>query len=373
MADLGFVVFSDDWGRHPSAPQHLFARVAAEHPVIWVETAGLRDPSFSVRDVKRSAEKLRSWTGEPTASWWAPLPAGMTRVVAPMLPWAPRGPLLTAARRAVDRAVIEAGIRDPRCVVTVPTAVDLALPTGPTVAWCVDDFTLWPGYAHERIRGCERRLLAGSVGLLASAAGLLAARQGAVPRAELLEHGVDFERFASPGEPPPFLASLAGPCALFAGKLDERVDLEALALLSRERPDLQIVLLGERTVPLGSLAERANVHPLPAVPYPELPAWVGAADVLLMPYRRTAQTESISPLKLREYLASGVPVAATPLPEVERIAGSLVEAGQGSRGLVEAVRAALLDGSGEARQDAVRDQSWERRAEQLVAFVRGAG
>ena len=373
MADLGLVVFSDDWGRHPSAPQHLFARVAAEHPVFWVETAGLRDPRPRPRDLARSAEKLRSWTGRPTAPWWAPLPPGMTRVVAPMVPGA-RGPLLGPARRAIRQALAKADLQDLRCVVTVPTAVDLALPLGPTLAWCVDDFALWPGLAHRRIRAAEARLLAGCIGLLASSEPLLSARRASVPQAELLEHGVDFERFAHPGPPPASLRALPRPLAIFAGKLDERLDHAALDALAAARPQLHIALVGEEAVPLGPLAQRPNVHRIPRVPYGELPALLAAADVLLLPYKDNAQTRTISPLKLREYLASGVPIAASRLPEVARIAGSLVAVGEGASGLLAAVDSVLADpGPPGPRQDAVRAHSWQARADQFLDFVRRLG
>ena len=58
---------------------------------------------------------------------------------------------------------------------------------------------------------------------------------------------------------------------------------------------------------------------LPEVSYNLLPAWLQAADVLLLPYRRNRQTDSIQPLKTREYLATGRPVVASALPELRRL------------------------------------------------------
>ncbi|MSP72677.1 MAG: hypothetical protein EXR76_10970 [Myxococcales bacterium] len=60
MSRLGgpdFIVFSDDWGRHPSSCQHLFRHIALEHRVLWVETVGLRPPLLTRADLCRAAEK----------------------------------------------------------------------------------------------------------------------------------------------------------------------------------------------------------------------------------------------------------------------------------------------------------------------------
>ena len=58
-----FVVFADDWGRHPSSCQHLFRRIAPHHRVVWVNTIGTRTPTLSRADLARAAEKLREWMG----------------------------------------------------------------------------------------------------------------------------------------------------------------------------------------------------------------------------------------------------------------------------------------------------------------------
>ena len=55
------LVFSDDWGRHPSSCQHLVKNLLDRYPVLWVNTIGTRAPRFDVQTVKRVAEKLRQW------------------------------------------------------------------------------------------------------------------------------------------------------------------------------------------------------------------------------------------------------------------------------------------------------------------------
>ena len=40
MAETSFLVFADDWGRHPSSCQHLIRQLLARYPVLWVNTIG---------------------------------------------------------------------------------------------------------------------------------------------------------------------------------------------------------------------------------------------------------------------------------------------------------------------------------------------
>ncbi|MBZ0269221.1 hypothetical protein K8I85_13790, partial [bacterium] len=62
LAGRTFVVFADDWGRHPSSCQHLFRRLLPGNRVIWVNTIGTRAPGISRADLVRAWGKLREWT-----------------------------------------------------------------------------------------------------------------------------------------------------------------------------------------------------------------------------------------------------------------------------------------------------------------------
>jgi glycosyltransferase involved in cell wall biosynthesis len=386
---LDFVVFSDDWGRRPSPPQHLFARVARAHRVLWVETLGLRMPRLlSGRDLLRVGEKLASWLRpapppEVPPLAWPALPPLLTRVAPPMHPflgWPPAAAVDDAwlawlLRRRLDGL----DMRRPVLVSSIPTMAGLLGRLGERAAvyLCVDDFALWPGYAAATIRRREAVLLDRMTALATTSEALRAARaRPGVPHFAMPQ-GADIEHFAGgAGRPiPEPLRGLPRPVLLFAGKFDERVDQELLVALCARRPDATIVLLGERTVPIvrsleqSRAAGRVRIHE--RVPYGELPAWLAAADVLLIPYLRNAQTETIQPLKLREYLASGRPVASTALPEVARAAGALVDLGDGPGSFAAAVERALARPPSESasRRAAVQDFSWEAVARRFLAWI----
>lgn len=58
-ADL--LVFSDDWGRHPSSCQHIVRELLDRHRVFWVNTIGTRPPRLDLYTLQRGAVKLASW------------------------------------------------------------------------------------------------------------------------------------------------------------------------------------------------------------------------------------------------------------------------------------------------------------------------
>jgi glycosyltransferase involved in cell wall biosynthesis len=111
------------------------------------------------------------------------------------------------------------------------------------------------------------------------------------------------------------------PMALFAGYAMYDVDymLEAFALLLRHRPRTQLCLLGEIPASLRQQARilvPGNALCLPGpVPFADLPRWLSAANVLLLPYRDRLTNRGRWPNKIGDYLAAGRPVVTHPTDE----------------------------------------------------------
>lgn len=65
----------------------------------------------------------------------------------------------------------------------------------------------------------------------------------------------------------------------------------------------------------------SNVQVIGHRPHAEIPYWLKAADVLVLPNSATEKISShyTSPMKLFEYLASGVPIVASDLPSIREI------------------------------------------------------
>ena len=67
------IVFSDDWGRHPSSCQHLVHHLADRDTIKWINTVGMRSPKIDFYTIKRAIEKLRLKEKVDTAKSDSPL------------------------------------------------------------------------------------------------------------------------------------------------------------------------------------------------------------------------------------------------------------------------------------------------------------
>ena len=140
--------------------------------------------------------------------------------------------------------------------------------------------------------------------------------------------------------------------------------------LALANPGGSVVLVGPVSVDVSAL-RLANVHLLGPRPYAQLPAWVQAFDVGIIPYVLNDWTRAVDPLKLLEYLAAGIPVVTTDIPEVLKYRESVAVAGSRAE-FTAAVARALREGdaAGRARRQAVaRRHTWEKRAAEFLGIL----
>jgi len=356
-----WLVFGDDWGRHPSTTQHLARHLGAGDRVVWIDSIAMRSPRPTVADARRVWGRLRRGRG---AGAVAPDPAWMTRPHPRVLPWH-LSPLAGSLNRtAITRAVLEAlGGEVPAILAANPVSA-LYLDGVPRTALAylrLDDYAELPGVDPRLARVAERRMLEVADVVVGTARRLL---PEGVPGL-YLPQGVDTAHFGSvPLEPP------AGNVLGFFGLLAPWIDLDLVVAVARAVPDWTLELVGRVDVDVAPLRELPNVRVLPAVPYSELPRVMQGWRAAWAPFRLNDLTAAVNPLKIREYLAAGLPTFCTPLPEVQGIPG--VRLGLSATD----VRTWLLEEAAPdtaarraARRGHVSGDSWEARAAALVRCV----
>jgi glycosyltransferase involved in cell wall biosynthesis len=88
-----------------------------------------------------------------------------------------------------------------------------------------------------------------------------------------------------------------------------------------------------------------------------------------MPFKVNELTLNANPLKVREYLAAGLPVVSTDIPEVRKV--GLCQVARDTEDFVRKVDECLAQGPGPSRErsERIRGESWEARVEELRSHV----
>ena len=126
--------------------------------------------------------------------------------------------------------------------------------------------------------------------------------------------GVDVDHFApAAGLRRPGPRPVAG----YVGVIDERLDLGLIASLAEALPDWDVRMVGPvLKIDPADLPQAPNIEYTGPAPYGDLPSVLAGFDVALMPFALNEATRSISPTKSLEYLAAGLPVVSTRVPDV---------------------------------------------------------
>lgn len=296
---------------------------------------------------------------------------GRLRTLRPLKPLPRRaGPVADLALLAQVRGAARLlGFDRPTLWLNDVTFAPLIRRTGwPTVYDVTDDWLHGPGSDRERER--LRRL--DDLALDASREVVVCSPELARSRGErrsvsLIPNAVDVEHFQRPRARPTDLPS--PPVALYVGTLHEaRLDIELVVELAAALDSLQMVFVGPDSLPSpahNALAGMPNVHLLGPRPYHDVPAYLQHADVIIVPHRVDAFTESLDPIKAYECLAVERPVVATAVAGFRELGDTFDVVGRDA--FTAAVEAALAGGG---RTEAFAEiPSWDDRAAEFAAVL----
>ncbi len=372
------ICFANDWQADPLSKKQVMTRLARRHRVLWINSINNRRPRLAKKDFRRILQKIGDFG------------KGLARVeqniwlLSPIfVPFHGR-----SWTRSLNRALLawqirwamrRLGFTHPITWTFVPTSADVvgSLEEQIVVYHCVDEYGAFSDAAPE-IGEREQELLAKSGLVIVCSQALLESKQKSNRRTHLVTHGVDYEHFCRAADPQtaiaPELAGLPRPILGFHGLIADWVDLALLADLARLRPNWSIVLVGRPDTDVTSIQGIANVHLLGHRPYEKLPNYLRGFDVALLPFVKNELTISANPLKLREYLAAGLPVVATPIPEVERLAPPvrLASAAEEYARQIEGILAQGGAGPSPHRSKELLNESWDKKVEKMEELVSDA-
>lgn len=377
LSGRDIVCFSHDWTGDPLSKTHLMRLLARDNRVLWVNSIGYRTPSLgSKADLGRLWKKLNAARTpmtevEPNLFVLNPLavPAYGSSAARAFNRW--------WLRRQVRGAMRKLGFGRPINWVFNPAAAILAGRLGEEtlIYQCVDEYSAFSGVTAQAILDMEAELCRKADLVVVSADRLYDTKSPYNPRTVVVRHGVDFHHFRKALDPatvvPPEVANLPKPVVGFFGLIADWVDVELMAEVAKKYPQGSLVVLGKATTDVSVLKALPNVHLLGRKPYSDLPAYCKGFDVALNPFRINELTLAANPLKVREYLAAGLQVVATNIPEVA-VLGTCRVADTPADFLKEVGEALKTPGPQAAISERVRAEGWDARLREIERHLTAA-
>jgi glycosyltransferase involved in cell wall biosynthesis len=369
--------FSHDWSGDPLSKTHLMRLMARDNRVLWVNSIGYRAPQASARDLRRAIQKVTAAL-EPIKEVEKNIFV-LNPLVIPLhgIPWM-RVVNRELLRLQVMRAMNKLGMKRPINWVFNPAAGVIAGALGEEtlVYYCVDEYTAFSGVATNTLLDLEERLIRRADVVIVSADRLYKSKAPKNPNTHLIRHGVDFEHFRKALSPdtviPPEIANLPHPIIGYFGLMAEDwIDIDLMVHIAKHFSTGSMVLLGKVTTDVSRLQALPNVHFLGRKEFSELPAYSKGFDAAFLPFPISEVTLNANPLKIREYLAAGLPTVSTAIPEVEVL--NLCAIAKTKEEFVAKLEEALKKpGPSVELSDTMKGESWEGRLVEIAKLVNAA-
>lgn len=355
------VVFSHlRWDFVYQRPQQLMSRLAAGHPILFVEEPFL--------------DAELPWT-----ECYSPC-AGVN-VLRMHLPGTTPGfadEHVAAIQALLKEALAANSVHDYLLWFYTPMALPLAQGLTPrgAVYDCMDELAAFD-FAPKELLTRERDLFKMVDIVFTGGRSLYEAKRDRHHDVHCFPSSVDHAHFGQSGvEDHPEQAPLASPRLGYFGVIDERLDLPLIASLADRHPEWQIVMVGPvAKLDPAQLPQRANIHWLGKRRYDELPAFLAGWDVCLMPFALNASTRFISPTKTLEYLAAGRPVVSTAIRDVEQQYAAVVPIAKSTSAFITSCESVLRRSPQEhakfkvAAAFAVSSTSWDHTATAMRSLL----
>lgn len=370
------ICFANDWHGDPTSKHQVMKVLSRDRKVLWINSVSMRTPKFNKSDFSRVLLKIKSF------SQGIELVSENFFVFTPLILPFPGNAFVRRVNYYILLLSIKYYVKKLRLYpyhiwTFIPTMVNLIghLKESKVVYYCVDEWSKFSFLDGTLMQKLERELLQKSDIVITTATTLYADKQQYAANCLLVPHGVDWSHFSQAltvdRALPNDMRSLKKPVIGFFGLIHDWIDLDLIVFLATKRPMWSFVLIGKSSVDMSGVAQFRNIHLFGQMPYAQLPDYCRAMDVALIPFKLNDLTIHVNPIKLREYLAAGLPVVSTNLPEVAQYS-HLVEIGKTNDEFLEKIEKCLQENSDvhrQARSAAMMKETWEVKVETIMASV----
>ena len=379
MKKTDFICFGgEDWWykNRGHNDMQLMRRYAGYGTTVYINSIVMQKPKLSEgrRFFRKCSRKIRSiLTGlkKVDAGFWVysplSLPLHHIRWARKLNEWLLYGQVLILKRRLK--------MKNPIVWIACPAAADVAIKIcrNKLVYQRTDRYEEYPNVDLETIRGYDRRAKEHADLTLFANSELYDQESHQCRRALYLDHGVDYEMFASADktlEVPLDVKDIPSPTVGFFGAIDDHTsDIPFVEKIADLLPRISFVFVGKASSDVSDLQQRNNVYLLGPKPYEQIPCYGKCFDVLIMPWRQNRWIRACNPIKLKEYLALGKPVVSTPFPELQKYLDVIYQA-ETPEEFAANIRKALAQDNYElvlARRKKVENSTWDQKAQLVLS------
>ena len=373
------VCIASSWDYDPTSKHHIMKLLSRTNDIVWINYHGTRRPRMTKADVRHcltAIGRVARGVVQVTPSIVQATPLVIPGATHPLMQKLHEKMVIAQIRKAV-RAVDGARVKPLQIWSFAPDVPYIAgrLNEECFIYYCVDEHSRFDGVDTERIATAEAETIRRADLTITSSEPLLDSKRAIRSDTILMRHGVEYDHFASAWREvlpcPDDIASVPQPVMGFFGVVHHWIDVRLIAAVARLRPQYSFVLIGDCFVDVSALEALPNVFLLGRRPHAQLPSYCARFSAALMPFERTVMTRNVNPIKMCEYLAAGLPIVSTSLPEAQRLDQVITIADTPERfaAACDDVLASDYPGRREEISKIVEHESWLSKVEQLSAVV----
>ena len=286
--------------------------------------------------------------------------------------------------RAILRAASKVGIHRPILWISLPEQRRALRNMNPdfSIYHVVDEYAGYTAQNDRRVKklAAEERIVLDCVDLtVAVSPELVRAKSGMNRDVRLVENAVDLRQFKlaiERNKTPADLAKIPAPRIGYSGLVGKRLNLSMILEIAGRHPEWSFIFVGkvdprDCEADIMALQSSENVYFLGERKPEVIADYVAGFDIGLLPYELNVETTHISPLKMYEYLAVGLPVIATAIPAALRH-GDLLEVANNLDEFDDKIREALVDNHERdmnKRMQFAEKNTWEDRVIELTGII----
>ncbi len=246
---------------------------------------------------------------------------------------------------------------------------------GTVIYDCMDELSLFKG-APQSLIDQEQFLLKRAAIVFTGGKSLYDSKNKMHDNVYCFPSSVDEKHFAQALDDvllPEDIANISRPIVGYFGVIDERINLDLIKEVAEKLPEFSFVMIG----PLAKISDNdlprlSNIHYLGMKSYDDLPRYLKAFDIAMMPFALNDATKYISPTKTLEYMAADKPIISTRIKDVERDYSHCVEIIDSVDEFCEAIIGLKTKGLSNVvdYSDILANTSWDATAKKMEGIIK---